>query len=115
MQTNKNWFSLTGGVTATRESFIGSEDSESTTEGFLQVKYQRRNLAPDTYFTITSNVFPRLEDFSQVRAETDLSFRREFIDDLNFEVLVYHSFLSDPPAGSAESDYGITTSLGYSF
>ena len=81
----------------------------------MQIKYQHRNLKPETTFTFTSNIYPLLEDLSQFRAETDLSFKREFIDDLNFEVVIYHSYLSEPPVGAAESDYGVTTSLGYSF
>ena len=63
----------------------------------------------------TSNIYPLLEDFSQYRSETDLSFKHEFVKDLNFEVSLYHSYLSDPPEGSESRDYGLTTSLGYSF
>lgn len=62
-----------------------------------------------------SNIYPLLEDFSQYRSETDLSFKHEFVKDLNFEVSLYHSYLSDPPEGSESRDYGLTTSLGYSF
>lgn len=115
VQTNENQLSLTGGLVATRESFIGNEDSTTKAEGLIQVRYLHRNLEPDTSVTFTSNVFPLLEDLREFRAETDLSFRREFIDDLFFDVTLYHSFLSDPPPDAAESDYGITTSLGYSF
>lgn len=114
-QTNKTWFSMTAGLQGTQESFVGAEDSTTNAEGRLQIRYQHRNLDPETMFTFTSNVYPLLEDLSQYRAETDLSFKREFIDDLNFEVLIYHSYLSDPTEGAATSDYGVTTSLGYSF
>ena len=114
-QTNKTWFSMTAGVQATQESFVGDEDSTTNAEGRIQVRYQHRNLDPETTFSFTSNVYPLLEDLSVFRAESDLSLRREFIDDLNFEILIYHSYLSDPTEGAANSDYGVTTSLGYSF
>ena len=40
----------------------------------------------------------------------------EFVDDLYFELKVYGSYDSQPPlADSEQSDYGLTTSLGYSF
>lgn len=114
-QTNKTWFSMTVGLQGTQESFVGDEDSTTNAEGRLQVRYQHRNLDPETTFSFTSNVYPLLDDLSVFRAESDLSLRREFIDDLNFEVLIYHSYQSDPTEGSANSDYGVTTSLGYSF
>ena len=40
----------------------------------------------------------------------------EFVDDLFFELRVYGSYDSKPPTEDVEqSDYGFTTSLGYSF
>ena len=65
--------------------------------------------------TLTSNFFPRLDDFSNYRAETDLIFSREFIDDLSFDVQFYYSYLSEPPDGAENEDYGLVTSLSYSF
>jgi hypothetical protein len=76
-------------------------------------KTHRRD--PNRSFSFTTDIYPLLKDFSQIRAETDISFKREFISDLFFEILVYHSYLSDPPFGAEKSDYGITTSLGYAF
>jgi len=115
MQTNKNQLSLTAGLVATRETFIGDTDSTVNAEGLLQLKYLHRNLDPESFISLTTSVYPLLEDLSSYRAESDLSFRREFIDDLFFDVTLYRSYLSDPPEGAVGTDYGLTTSIGYSF
>jgi len=115
VQTNTKQFSMTAGLVATRETFIGADESTTQAEGRLQIRYLSRHLDPDSSFSFTTNIFPLLEDFSHYRAETDISFKREFVKDLFFEVLLYHSYVSEPPTGAENGDYGITTSLGYSF
>jgi hypothetical protein len=106
---------MTAGVQATRESFTGSDDNETQAEGKLQIRYLSRHLDPDASLSFTTNIYPLLEDFSHYRAETDISLRREFVEDLFFEVLLYHSYVSEPPTGAESGDYGVMTSLGYSF
>ncbi|MDH4107389.1 MAG: DUF481 domain-containing protein [Gammaproteobacteria bacterium] len=116
VQNNRNQFSLTGGVVATRETFVGEEPSDTKPEGRVQVRYLHRSLEPDASASFTSNIYPLLEDLSEYRADTDLSFRREFIKDLFFDLTLWHSYLSDPPPdATGKVDYGITTSIGYSF
>ena len=115
VQTNRNQFSMTGGVNITRESFIGEDESTRNAEGKIQVRYLHRSIVPESSVTFTSNIFPLLEDLSQYRAETDLIFRREFIDDLYFDVTLSHSYNSAPPTGAQKVDYTVTTSIGYSW
>jgi hypothetical protein len=115
VQTNKNQLSLTLGVQAAREAFTGVTESTTNLEGRFEVRYLRRNLTPETTITFTSKIYPLLEDLSQVRAETDLIFKREFFEDLFFELSIGHSFQTDPPVDAEKIDYAITTSLGYSF
>ena len=64
---------------------------------------------------ISSDLFPLLEDPSSFRAETRITFREEFIEDLIFDISIYHSYLSEPSEGAEKDDYGIVTSFGYSF
>lgn len=115
VQTNKNLLSVTAGIVGTRESFTGDTDSTINAEGLLQLMYRHRNLDPESNVTLTTNVYPLLEDLSSYRSEIDLSFRREFIKDLFFDLTIYHSYQSNPPEGAVGTDYGVTTSLGYSF
>ena len=115
IQTNKSQFSLTGGIQGARTSYIGEDESATEAEGRIEIRYLRRNLAPETSFRFTSTIYPLLEDFSSYRAESDLSLSREFFEDFFLEIGVGFSYLSDPPTGGAKSDYTATTSFGYSF
>ncbi len=115
VQTNFNQFSILAGVQATRESQFGVEDSDKNAEGRVQFRYLHRNLEPDTSFTLTSDIYPLLEDLSQFRSFTNLSFRREFIDDLFLDLSIYHEFQTESVEGAELTDYGVTSSLGYSF
>jgi hypothetical protein len=115
VQTSSNELSLLAGLVATRESFTGDEEPTTNAEGLLQVKFLRRKRGPDRSVNFTTSLYPLLEDFSSYRAETDLSFRYEFIEDLFFDFTLYHSYSSDPPEDAISTDYGVTTSVGYSF
>lgn len=115
VQNNTNQFSLAAGVNATYEAFVDQSDSSTEAEGRIQVRYLHRRIIPEAHISLTTNYYPLLSNLSRYRSETDLSFRREFIEDLFFDVTLYHSYLSDPPDGSENRDYGITTSLGYSW
>jgi len=115
IQTNKTQFSMTAGVQGARSNFTGDEESTTEAEGRIELRFLRRNLTPETDFRITYTVYPLLADLSQYRAESDMSLRRELLDDLFFELSVGYSYLSDPTEGAANSDYTATTSLGYSF
>jgi len=115
VQTNRNQFSLVGGVVATRESFTSSESSTTNAEGKISIKYLYRSVVPESDIRFTSDIYPLLEDLSTFRAETNLTFRREFIEDLFLDISIYHSYLSDPTDDAEQEDYGINTSLGYRF
>ncbi|NCF24562.1 MAG: DUF481 domain-containing protein, partial [Gammaproteobacteria bacterium] len=42
-------------------------------------------------------------------------FRREFVEDLFFDVTLSHSYATNPPTGAEKADYTLTTSIGYSW
>ena len=115
LQTNRNLLSVTGGVQAARTSYLGEDESTTEAEGRIEVRYLRRTLIPEASVTFTTKIYPLLEDLTQFRAESDLSFRREFLDDFFLDLTIGHSYLSDPPTDGSSSDYNVTTSLGYSF
>ena len=115
VQTNKSQFSLAAGIQGSRSNFIGEDEGTTEAEGRFEIRYLRRNLTPETSFRFTSTIFPLLEDFSQYRAESDLSLRREVFEDLFLEFNFGYSYISEPPTGAEKSDYTATTSIGYSF
>lgn len=115
VQNNTHQFSLMAGLQASRELLIGEDQSTTQAEGRFEARYLFRRLNPDSSLNWTTNVYPLLEDFSQFRADTNLSLKYEFIKDLDFELTLFHSYVSEPPMGAEKEDYGVTTSLGYSF
>lgn len=115
IQTNTSQFSLTAGVQGARSIFVGEDQSTTEAEGRFELRYLHRNLVPEGSFTLTSTIYPLLEDFSQYRAESDISMRREVFDDLFLDFSIGFSYISSPPTDAASTDYTATTSLGYSF
>jgi len=115
LQSNRNQLSLTGGVQAARENSSVGADSTTNAEGRIELRFLHRRLEPEASMTMTATAYPLLEDLSSYRAEADLSWRREFIEDLFFDLTLGYSYLSDPAEGANSTDYVVTTSLGYSF
>jgi len=115
VQTNKNQFSLAVGAQSAETAYLSDEGNTTDVEGRVELRYLKRNLAPETSFRITYIYYPLLEDFSHYRAESDMSLRRELLDDLFLDLTVGYSYISHPTDGAANTDYTATTSIGYSF
>ena len=133
VQNNDNQFSLLAGLVATRTSFVdlvpvpvpvpvpgplptvGAEPDTTDAEGKVEIKYLHRRRDPDSDIIFTTDIYPRLDDFSSYRSNSDLTLRRELVEDLFLDLSVYYRYLSDPPVGAHSDDYGVITSIGYSF
>jgi hypothetical protein len=104
------------GLAYSRENYLGGETFDSV-EGVLTTSFRIfRYDFPETDIGGSLSVLPSLTQSGRVRAEGDLRAKYEFIDDLYFELKLYGSYDSSPPlADSEQTDYGLTTSLGYSF
>jgi Protein of unknown function, DUF481 len=116
VQTNRaEWLGVLG-IAVSRENSTGGGTLDSL-EAVLSTNFSIfRYDFPETDIGGTLSVLPSLTESGRYRAEADLRAKYEFIDDLYFELKVYGSYDSQPPlADSEQSDYGLTTSLGYSF
>jgi len=104
------------GLAYSHENYTGGETFDSV-EGVLTTSFKVfRYDFPETDIGGSLTLLPSLTKSGRYRAEADLRAKYEFIDDLYFELKVYGSYDSEPPlADSEQSDYGLTTSLGYSF
>lgn len=116
LQTQKQEWAAYSGVAYTRENRQGEEWQESVEAVFgTQYSYFRYD-SPEASFDVSLNVYPSLTESGRVRSEGRLRSRYELVDDLFFEISLYGSFDSDPgEQAESNSDYGLTTSLGYSF
>jgi putative salt-induced outer membrane protein YdiY len=115
-QTNKSLWSVTGGLGVVNEQRAGDQSAETNLEGVLVSDYEYFIYdSPKTSVNTTLSVFPSITDGGRVRSNLDFSGRRELVKDLFFEVSLYGTWDNRPPDEGETTDYGIVTSLGYSF
>ncbi|MEM9304509.1 MAG: DUF481 domain-containing protein [Pseudomonadota bacterium] len=117
VQSNISEFALYGGIQANREVLTGDVDSQSNVEGLAGVSYKRYIYDdPSVDISTSLETYPSLSDRGRIRAELNARIRYEVIDDLFLDLTLYDSYDSDPPSGvDSTNDYGIVTSLGWSF
>lgn len=116
VQSGRSLWSLTGGLDAINEQRAGEESSESNIEVFLNTDFEFFTYdTPKTTLTTGLTIYPSLTESGRVRSDLSFSWRQELITDLFVELSLYDSYDSDPPAEGEKNDYGIVTSLGYTF
>lgn len=116
VQTGRTLWSVTGGVAVVNEQLAGDEDAQTSVEGLLSTDYEFFTYdTPKTTLTTSLTLFPSITESGRVRGNLDFALRRELIEDLFVEISVYDSYDSEPPEDGEKNDYGIVTSLGYTF
>jgi len=104
------------GLAYSNEHYTDSEKFNSLEAVFYTQFSIFRYDFPETDIGGTLSLLPSLTKSGRYRAEGDLHVKYEFVDDLYFELRLWGSFDSEPPTvGATKSDYGLVTSLGYSF
>jgi hypothetical protein len=99
-----------------REDFE-SEPTQNSLEAVLGTGYSFFQYdTPKRSLDLGLAVFPSLTESGRVRAEADIDSRFEIVKDLFFDVTLYGSYDSKAdPSAPSNVDYGVVTSLGYSF
>lgn len=125
IQTNTSEFALHAGLIGTEENLQPSDPpplepedlSQQNIEGLLGVEYSRYIFDdPTVDLSAALAVFPSITDSGRTRSELDIKLRWELIKDLFWDLSYYNKYDSDPASGAAStSDYGVVTSIGYSF
>jgi len=117
LQTSSNEVAALVGLGASREWATGATGDRTSLEGILGAEWRVFDFAtPKTNLTAKAILFPSLTESGRYRTDTSLSLRREIVSDFYLDLSFYQSYDSDPPDTDAEhSDYGVITSLGYSF
>lgn len=116
-QTSKSELSGMLGLALTREWPTGPEDVQESIEGIVGGNWRIFKFnTPMVSMSSAALLFPSLTDHGRYRTNLNLSLRRELVKDFYLDLSFYHAYDSKPPNPTAEnSDYGVTTSLGYSF
>jgi hypothetical protein len=117
VQTNFSRFTAGLGLAANLERAVSGGEDRENVEAIGQVTYERfRYNSPKIDLTADLIVFPSLTESGRLRSELDLQLRQELITDFFWDVTLYYSHDSKPPnTASAKSDYGLVTSLGWTF
>jgi hypothetical protein len=117
VRNNAHRLSSAAGLLANHERTI-EESLESTNIELLlsaQYKWFRYN-HPKIDISSRFNVFPSLTTSGRTRLEYDLSSKIEILKDLFFDITIYDNFDSvSSESSSSKNDWGIITSIGYSF
>lgn len=116
LQTGRTLWSATAGMVVVNEQRAGNESSETNLEGLLNMEYEFFTYdTPKTRLKTALTVYPSLTENGRVRTEADVALSHELIEDLFVEISIYDSWDSQPPSEGEKNDYGIVTSLGYTF
>ncbi len=115
--TNQNNLMLAAGFAVNSETSFSTDETTTSLEGVLYADYSvfQYNF-PETQIDASASVYPSITEQGRVRSEFTLDVRREIVDDLFFDLEFYYDYDNKPPSGEeATKDYGIKTSLGYSW
>jgi putative salt-induced outer membrane protein YdiY len=117
LQSASNEVAALVGIGATREWATGAADDQTSLEGILGVDWRIFDFAsPTTSLSAKGLLYPSLTESGRYRTDASVSLRREIVSDFYIDLSFYQTYDSDPPdLEAATTDYGIVTSLGYSF
>jgi hypothetical protein len=109
-------WSVVAGLAYDREDFQ-SEATQNSLEGVLSTEYSFfRYDTPKRSIDARLSVFPSLTESGRIRAEADVDWRIELVEDFFFDMSFYGSYDSKAdPSAPSNIDYGVITSLGYTF
>lgn len=115
--SNSALFLVLSGLDVNRELYTFNVDPVTSLEAIVGVEYS--NFAFDGLTREVTSRFavrPSLTQSGRVRLQFDTSFRQNIIGNLYWNVDLFETYDSQPPQPDApKNDFGITTSLGWSF
>jgi len=116
IRSNHNNLVSTAGLSVNRE-WSSDSDDEYNLEAFISVEHSVfRYDYPKTDISLEATLYPGLSTWGRVRSEVDISASREIVRDLTLVLTFYDSYDSDPVSvDAAKNDYGLVTSLGWTF
>ena len=114
VRRSSGWLSVAYGLIGTQEEFSdGTNQTGLEGVGNMTIEYFRF-ADPERSLTSKFTIFPSVTESGRLRTDFRTTFKLEFIKDLYWSMEAYYQSDNEPSQGAAESDYGITTSLGWS-
>lgn len=119
--TNSHRFLVLAGGTWTREHYSPNPDATTETnpivnsaEGLIAATYQFFRFKT-TNFSIDLRTYPGLSEPGRIRFDGDAAIRFKVIKDLYWSFSAYANYDSRPPRNTVRSDYGLNSSVGWTF
>jgi len=103
------------GIAATSEQLIDGSSRESVELQLGTTFHIYRFDSPQVNLAASLMVLPSLSESGRVRSEASIRLRREMVKDLFLDLSLYDSYDNRAVAGAPSNDWGMSTSLGYSF
>ena len=115
LRKSDRWFTLAGGLVGTQEKYAGTASNRSL-EAVAGMTFNFYRYAdPERSLTTRWTLFPSLTESGRLRTDFRTTFKLELINDLFWSMELYYQGDNKPPSADAKkSDYGITTSVGWS-
>jgi hypothetical protein len=94
---------------------VDAGNQSESIEAFFSTEFAAwRFDTPELVLDLKFNVYPSLSESGRMRADTDIRFRWELIEDLYFDLTTFITY--DKKAGTDNQvDYGITTGIGWTY
>ncbi len=116
IQNNRNVFQALIGFQGISEWLTGVTESTRDFEGVITLYYSLFKYdSPKSNISATVAAFPGITDLGRIRVNTSMRIGQEIVRDFTIGLTFYNSFDNQPPEGSAKNDWGVTTSIGYTF
>lgn len=115
--TNRNRLFSTAGIFVNNEKTLDTETRSTNVEGLLAMQFRWfKYQTPKIDVATSANFFPSFTVRGRYRFEYELKAKFEIVTDLFISLSIYDNYDSKPSeADSAKNDWGIITSVGYSF
>ena len=117
IESNRQTLAALAGLDLNLEDTIGTDASQISLEAFVAVRYSRFHYHhPKQNLFVSAFIFPSLTESGRFRVQLNSDWRQEIVNAFFLELSVFASYDSQPPEGALLStDYGLVTSVGYSF
>ena len=109
-------FEFGGGVVVNEERGVDTEPTQNV-EGMLGLKFLYYSYdSPRTNLDTSLQYYPSFNQWGRQRVQYDVTVKRELFKDFFASLNLFYTFDSNPPNSEARrTDYGISTSLGWSY
>lgn len=108
-------FYIFGGAVWTREHYTATNPPYfNSAEGLVGTKLEYFRFKTTNYY-ISASAYPSMSNLGRIRVDANTGVKYQIVKDLYLNFNLYVNYDNQPPRATTKSDYGGTSSLGWSF